>query len=81
VNASSFIEFACPGERTPVGVRLADPPANIPSNWVMCKTARRFQATFSDMSDMLRTQKGCNETYQTQKVVERKDGTAVDGEW
>ncbi|KXN89150.1 putative acid phosphatase SPBC4.06 [Leucoagaricus sp. SymC.cos] len=68
------------GERTPVGVRLADAPANIPSNWIMCKTARRFQAAVAGMTDAPKTEKGWNRAQRMRKVVERKDGTAVDGE-
>ncbi|KAF5351267.1 hypothetical protein D9756_008388 [Leucocoprinus leucothites] len=68
------------GERTPVGVRLANAPANIPSNWRMCKTARRFQAAVAEITNMPGTQKGWNGVHQVRKVVERQDGTAVDGE-
>ncbi|PIL27692.1 hypothetical protein GSI_10845 [Ganoderma sinense ZZ0214-1] len=32
------------GERTPVGVRMAGPPANIPENWMFCNIARQFRA-------------------------------------
>lgn len=35
------------GERTPVGIRMSDPPASIPEHWMMCKTARRFRAAVS----------------------------------
>lgn len=69
------------GERAPVGVRLADPPANIPPHWNMCKTARRFQAAVADMTDMPNTEKGWHGKLHTRKLVERKDGMVVDGEW
>ncbi|KAJ3555289.1 hypothetical protein NP233_g12246 [Leucocoprinus birnbaumii] len=68
------------GERTPVGIRLANAPANIPPHWKMCKTARRFQAAVAEMTDMPGTQKGWNGVHQVRRVVERQDGSAVDGE-
>ncbi|KAJ7151139.1 histidine phosphatase superfamily [Mycena filopes] len=58
------------GERTPVGVRLAP---FIPEHWVMCKTARQFRTPVlgnaNDLEGILRTR----------RVVERKDGTAMEG--
>ncbi|KAH9477792.1 putative acid phosphatase SPBC4.06 [Psilocybe cubensis] len=76
------------GERTPVGVRLTDPPASIPEYWMMCKTARRFRAAVSSALGPSPNQAPhlsvrndeLEETLQTQKVVERKDGTLVEGE-
>ncbi|KAG2003286.1 hypothetical protein CC2G_003902 [Coprinopsis cinerea AmutBmut pab1-1] len=40
------------GERTPVGVRLAGPPANVPEHWNMCHTAQRFGSAVCDMLSM-----------------------------
>ncbi|KAJ7627574.1 histidine phosphatase superfamily [Mycena polygramma] len=58
------------GERTPVGIRLA---AFIPEHWIMCKTGRQFRnpdlGNSNDLDGNLRTR----------RVVERKDGTAVEG--
>lgn len=70
------------GERTPVGVRLANAPANIPPHWIMCKTAKRFQAAVAETTDVPKTEKGWNRLLETRKVVERRDGTvATEGEW
>lgn len=32
------------GERTPVGVRMNNPPANIPEHWLLCQAGRKFSA-------------------------------------
>jgi acid phosphatase len=68
----------CIGERTPVGIRLADPPANIPEHWMMCKTARRFKAA---VTGFMNANPDTGEVLQTRKVVERRDGRVADGEW
>ncbi|KAF4616606.1 hypothetical protein D9613_008515 [Agrocybe pediades] len=73
------------GERTPVGVRLTEPPASIPEHWMMCKTARRFRAAVTSAlgpvtRDRSLTGSEIDETLHTTKVVERKDGTAGVGE-
>jgi acid phosphatase len=62
------------GERTPVGIRLSQPPASIPEHWMMCKTARQFQAAVFGTS-------GKHEFLHTEKMVERVDGTVSDSEW
>lgn len=61
------------GERTPVGVRLSQPPALIPEHWMMCKTARKFQVAVFGTS-------GNHEFLHTEKMVERVDGTVSDSE-
>ena len=66
------------GERTPVGIRLAGPPANIPEHWMMCKTARQFKAA---VTGFVNANPDTGEVLQTKKAVERRDGRAVDGEW
>jgi hypothetical protein len=68
------------GERTPVGVRLTGPPANIPEHWAMCRRARRFR---SALSGILEKPGAANhdEIVHARKIVERKDGNTVDGEW
>lgn len=65
------------GERTPVGVRMASPPASIPEHWSLCTTARRFRASVAN------TLSGPHDDEQLplRKVVERPDGTVVEGEW
>ncbi|KAK7043031.1 hypothetical protein VNI00_008769 [Paramarasmius palmivorus] len=62
------------GERTPVGVRMADQPANIPEQWIMCKTARRMQASVHGMPEI------GDQFLESRKIVERKDGTSMPGE-
>jgi acid phosphatase len=75
------------GERTPVGVRMAGPPASIPQHWMMCKTARWFRAAvFSDTHnatplDIAGGEKMLEDTLLMRKTVERADGTAAEGEW
>jgi len=61
------------GERTPVGIRLSQPPASIPEHWIMCKTATQFQAAVLGMSRK-------REFIHTRKKVERVDGVVSDGE-
>ncbi len=60
------------GERTPVGVRLADAPASIPQYWQMCTNARRYQAPVVGASQ--------EQLLSTRKLIEREDGTSLDGE-
>lgn len=70
------------GERTPVGVRLAGPPANIPEHWNMCHTARKFRAAVSSSLGAEHAREhGDDETISTRKLVERRDGSRVEGEW
>jgi len=58
------------GERTPVGVRLANSPGNIPEYWDMCKEAKKFrQAVVDPMLDP------------TPRFVERRDGTVAEYDW
>ncbi|CAA7268373.1 unnamed protein product [Cyclocybe aegerita] len=78
------------GERTPVGVRMTGPPANIPEHWIMCRTARRFRAAVSSFlgfqhlphveQQLSQDNNNNEETLYTRKVVERKDGSVGDGE-
>ncbi|KAL0958169.1 hypothetical protein HGRIS_000332 [Hohenbuehelia grisea] len=63
------------GERSPVGVRMAEPPASIPEHWMMCKSAERFRET---VSDLLNPAPGL--TLPLRKNVERKDGSTASGE-
>jgi acid phosphatase len=62
------------GERTPVGIRLSQPPASIPEHWMMCTTARQFQAAVLGPN-------GKREFIRTEIKVERVDGNASDSEW
>ncbi|THH31001.1 hypothetical protein EUX98_g3181 [Antrodiella citrinella] len=73
--------FRFAGERTPVGIRMSDPPASIPEHWMLCKTARRFKAAVtSSWNASGREFTGDDETLPVRKVVERADGRVVDGE-
>ncbi|KAF8886541.1 phosphoglycerate mutase-like protein [Infundibulicybe gibba] len=65
------------GERTPVGVRLASPPASIPEYWAMCKTTRQFRAAVSGAALGGLPVGG---QLETRRLVERGDGRTVDGE-
>ncbi|KAJ7057838.1 histidine phosphatase superfamily, partial [Mycena amicta] len=58
------------GERTPVGVRLAP---FIPEHWIMCKTRRQFN------DPVLGPQDSVTEVLRSKRVVERPDGSSVDG--
>ena len=77
------------GERTPVGVRMADPPASIPQHWMFCHTARNIRAAVASASPAVPGMKESvggvevqqQESLQTVRVVERSDGTAAPGEW
>ncbi|KAI8986698.1 phosphoglycerate mutase-like protein [Trametes punicea] len=77
------------GERTPVGVRMADPPANIPEHWMFCNTARQFRAAVASATaeegeasmPFPAVQTGAAvEELRARRIVERRDGTAVAGE-
>lgn len=58
-----------------MGVRLAGPPANVPEHWLMCKTARSFRAAVADDGAL-------GDGYlHTRRLVERPDGSSVEGEW
>lgn len=56
---------------------------------MMCRTARRFRAAVSSVlgvepnhvPHLSKVEHGLEETLQTRKVVERKDGTLGEGEW
>ncbi|KAI0702036.1 phosphoglycerate mutase-like protein [Cerioporus squamosus] len=77
------------GERTPVGIRMAGPPANIPENWMFCHTARQFRAAvasiggpggMSDTSVPGARATSAVEELRARRVVERPDGEAALGE-
>jgi acid phosphatase len=68
--------FVRHGERTPVGVRMAGPPASIPEHWMMCKHARRFRAAVAGADA-----EAADAFLSMKKVVERADGSSSEGEW
>ena len=69
------------GERTPVGVRLAGPPANVPEHWAMCRRARRFRSALSGILGNQPEAAKRADILHARKIVERKDGNTVEGEW
>lgn len=70
------------GERTPVGIRMSEPPASIPEHWMMCNSARNFRAAVAGLTG---PDEGAGSpvdgSMPFRKSVERKDGTSVQGEW
>lgn len=40
------------GERTPVGIRMTEPPASFPAVWNFCGEARRFKAAVIGARDV-----------------------------
>jgi hypothetical protein len=76
------------GERTPVGVRMANAPASIPEHWMMCKTARRFRAAVFATPHLNpdAVKEGTagslqEDTLWMRRTVERADGSSAEGEW
>ncbi|KAL5514341.1 hypothetical protein ACEPAG_2429 [Sanghuangporus baumii] len=71
------------GERTPVRVRMSDPPASIPARWTLCRTARQAHApvaTFGEaVRDTLRASDGID-FLPIKRIVESADGSVIDGE-
>lgn len=62
------------GERTPVGVRMQDPPANIPAFWNLCKAARQFNAAVLGGDN-------ATKSIEVHRLSERTNGYAEEGEW
>ena len=54
---------------------MSDAPASIPEHWIMCKQARRFRAAVAGRDPHSPGE------LDVQRVVERADGEAVEGEW
>ena len=82
------------GERTPVSTRMSNPPASIPAHWIECKTARAFHAAVHDVAtgaapvdaqtffqSVLHPSAAGEKLMPVRKLVERRDGTHVEGEW
>ncbi|KAI0340408.1 phosphoglycerate mutase-like protein [Trametopsis cervina] len=67
------------GERTPVRVRMSDPPASIPDRWQLCKTARRFRAAVTS-NIHTSSDAGILEDVPVRRVVEGADGGVMEGE-
>jgi acid phosphatase len=62
------------GERTPVRVRMSDPPASIPADWQLCNTSKSFYDTMAGYSS---TEDG----LWYKKVVENRHGKISEGLW
>ncbi|KAJ8597068.1 phosphoglycerate mutase-like protein [Rhizopogon salebrosus TDB-379] len=60
------------GERTPVRVRMSDPPASIPADWQLCNTSKSFHDTMAGYSS---TEDG----LWYKKVVENRHGKTSEG--
>ncbi|KAG0700578.1 histidine phosphatase superfamily [Suillus ampliporus] len=61
------------GERTPVRVRMSDPPASIPADWQMCNTAKSFHETVAGYSLTV------DDGLWYKKLVENRHGKTAEG--
>ncbi|KAG2034004.1 histidine phosphatase superfamily [Suillus americanus] len=61
------------GERTPVRVRMSDPPASIPADWQMCNTAKHFHETVAGHSPTI------DDGLWYKNVVENRYGKTAEG--
>ncbi|KAG1902334.1 histidine phosphatase superfamily [Suillus fuscotomentosus] len=61
------------GERTPVRVRMSDPPASIPADWQMCDTAKSFHETVAGHVPTV------DDGLWYRKVVENRHGKTAEG--
>lgn len=77
LTAMRTLRYSCIGERTPVRIRMSDPPGNIPERWNLCKTAHRFRAAVT--SNMNAT--NATEEVTVRRVVEGANGDVGAGEW
>jgi len=75
VIADNFHAYSTLGERTPVRVRMSDPPASIPADWQMCNTAKSFHETVAGQSPTI------DDGLWYKKVVENRHGKTADGLW
>ncbi|EGN92524.1 hypothetical protein SERLA73DRAFT_191032 [Serpula lacrymans var. lacrymans S7.3] len=65
------------GERTPVGVRMSEPPGSIPENWIMCRDANEFGSAMA--ANLTSIQSGLDVPKNARRAVERRDGTSTLG--
>lgn len=63
------------GERTPVRVRMSDPPASIPADWQLCNTSKSFHETVAGYSSTI------DDGLWYKKVVENRYGKPSEGLW
>jgi hypothetical protein len=77
---ASLLRIAFVGERTPVGVRMQNPPGNIPEHWLLCQAGRRFSAAVWEPA------RNKQELYTVgsvdiERVVEFRNGSDKFGVW
>ncbi|OCB89129.1 phosphoglycerate mutase-like protein [Sanghuangporus baumii] len=71
------------GERTPVRVRMSDPPASIPARWALCRTARQAHAPVATFGEAVRDSPRASDGIDflpIKRIVESADGSVIDGE-
>ncbi|EJD05488.1 phosphoglycerate mutase-like protein [Fomitiporia mediterranea MF3/22] len=71
------------GERTPVRVRMAEPPASIPAHWTLCRTARQFHAAVATFGEAVLDAPRSSDRVDflpAKRLVEQADGNVLDGE-
>jgi len=62
------------GERTPVRVRMSEPPASIPADWQLCNTSKTFHETVAGYNST-------DDGLWYKKVVENRYGIPSEGLW
>ena len=77
---ASLLRIVFVGERTPVGVRMQNPPGNIPEHWLLCQAGRRFSAAVWEPA------RNKQELYivgsvDIERVVEFRNDSAKPGVW
>lgn len=70
--------YTLQGERTPVGVRMNGPPANIPEHWLLCQAGRKFSAAVWDSSPGTEAPLS---TVQVERITEFRNGSSKAGVW
>jgi len=65
------------GERTPVRIRMTDPPASLPARWQMCFAARQFSEAVNLTVPTVPSQR----TLWFKKVTEAAEGNTAPGLW
>ncbi len=83
-SMSQSVTSSIAGERTPSGALMSNPPASIAEHWLLCKTASRFRATaahFKAEAEGVQADKLRKDVMPASMVVERRDGSHVEGGW
>lgn len=66
------------GERTPVGTRMNNPPANIPEHWPLCRGGRKFSAGILQATENKQALYSPG-TIDIERVVEFRNGSSTSG--